>query len=554
MIKNELTLTTPDTSAFAELVNDKTSVGVLISHLSCNTKAEDVETLAVLTAEQICRRDELDKGLKAENPAEKATQLRLPSARIARITKAATEKLVLINSDTVIRLRVLSESYSKAKAASQLAAQQFKSDSFLLPGTGGEAWKSLFDAAKAFCLEAHPDKQFPDLGAEAQCPLCQQPLNDGADRLVRFEKFIQDESEQRMKVSKKAFDGARAALNNETISLGIADELFEEVGGLDKTLADEIRMFEKTIKERHAAIKLACDTDEWDAIPLEPTSIASRIQSLTDVLDQQATLFEKAATDNERISMRAEFNELDARLRLSKMRTAVLGTIAKYDLQAKLTKCLSAVKTTGISLKANELTDKAVSKELANALNNEFIALGAENLSVSLQSRSEKGKPLHKLKLELTQAKNPGDVLSEGEQRAIAIGSFLAEANIGGGTGGIVFDDPVSSLDHKRRERVATRLVNEASKRQVIIFTHDIYFLSLLTHEADQNGTPCLAQSLTRRPEGYGIAEPDLPFDSQGTKARVGALMAAQQERGKLYKAGDEAEHKKKTFDPKNAY
>jgi wobble nucleotide-excising tRNase len=119
-------------------------------------------------------------------------------------------------------------------------------------------------------------------------------------------------------------------------------------------------------------------------------------------------------------------------------------------------------------------------------LNREFNALGVGSLRVSLQSRSAKGKPLHKLKLELSQAKSPRDILSEGEQRAIAMGSFLAEVSIGGGTGGIVVDDPVSSLDHKRRERVAARLVQEAEKRQVIIFTHDLYFLAVLMEEASR--------------------------------------------------------------------
>ena len=549
LIKKEESQAAPDTSTFAEMGNDKTAIGILISKLSFKTKTADVEELAALTAEQIKRRDELDKALRAENPAEKAKQLRLASARIAKLSKAATENLALVNLDVVNRLRVLSESYSSAKAASELAAQQFKLDSSLLPGTGGEAWKNLFDAARAFCIEAHPGKQFPALGSEAQCPLCQQPLNAGADRLVRFEKFIQDESEQRAKASKKALDEARTSFNNKSISLGFDDELFTEVEALDKALAGDIRTFEKTLRERHMAIKLACDANKWDGIPVEPTLIAPRIQILTDAIDQQAKVLEKAATEDTRTSIQTEFNELDARLKLSKVKTAVLGAIEKYNLQAKLTKCLGAVKTTGISLKANELTDKAVSKELADALNKEFKVLGAENLSVSLQSRSEKGKPLHKLKLELAQAKNPGDILSEGEQRAVAIGSFLAEVNIGGGTGGIVFDDPVSSLDHKRREKVATRLVIEASKRQVIIFTHDIYFLSLLIDEASKNGVPYIAQSLTRRPEGYGVAEPDLPFDSQGTKARVGVLRALQQKIATLYKAGDEPEHKKQTFD-----
>ena len=200
-------------------------------------------------------------------------------------------------------------------------------------------------------------------------------------------------------------------------------------------------------------------------------------------------------------------------------------------------------------MKSSELAEKVISKELENALNTEFKALGAGNLKVSLQSRGEKGKALHKLKLEISQAKKPVDILSEGEQNAIAIGSFLAEVNIGDRTGGIVFDDPVSSLDHKRRERVAIRLVQEAIKRQVIIFTHDIYFLCLLMDEANQTGVGCGTQSLLIGSEGCGIANPNLPFEGLGTKARIGVLRDKQQQIDKLYREGTELEHKKQTVD-----
>jgi hypothetical protein len=139
--------------------------------------------------------------------------------------------------------------------------------------------------------------------------------------------------------------------------------------------------------------------------------------------------------------------------------------------------------------------------------------------------------------------------LSEGEQRAIAIGSFLAEVNVGGGSGGIVFDDPVSSLDHKRRERFARRLAQEALKRQVIVFTHDIYSLNLLADEAEKTGVSVEKQSVTRRAEGFGVTDPDLPFEGMNTKDRVGYLRNMQQYIKKIYKAGDELEHRKLTVD-----
>jgi ABC-type cobalamin/Fe3+-siderophores transport system ATPase subunit len=188
-----------------------------------------------------------------------------------------------------------------------------------------------------------------------------------------------------------------------------------------------------------------------------------------------------------------------------------------------------------------------VSQELAESLNREFKLLGVGTLHVSLKSRSDKGKALHKLKLELPQIRNPAEILSEGEQRAIAIGSFLAEVGLSGGKGGIVFDDPVSSLDHRRRERVAKRLVEEATQRQVIVFTHDIYFLCLLAEEAKLAAVPIATQSMTRRVEGFGVIDPELPFEGKRTGKRIKALKTLQQKIAKLYRDGEEQEHQKQT-------
>lgn len=51
-----------------------------------------------------------------------------------------------------------------------------------------------------------------------------------------------------------------------------------------------------------------------------------------------------------------------------------------------------------------------------------------------------------------------GQVLSEGEHRCVALAAFMAELATTENKSGIVFDDPVSSLDHMHREAVASAL------------------------------------------------------------------------------------------------
>ena len=68
-------------------------------------------------------------------------------------------------------LQEMTGSYNTAKTAAALAAEQFMETDKLLPGTGGDAWRELFEAARKFAVVAHPDKEFPNFGAESACPL-----------------------------------------------------------------------------------------------------------------------------------------------------------------------------------------------------------------------------------------------------------------------------------------------------------------------------------------------------------------------------------------------
>ena len=60
---------------------------------------------------------------------------------------------------------------------------------------------------------------------------------------------------------------------------------------------------------------------------------------------------------------------------------------------------------------------------------------------------------------------------------------------------------------------------------------------------------PISTQSLIRRAEGFGIADPDLPFEGKNASKRIGALKSQQQLIAKLHKNGEEQDHRKQTVD-----
>lgn len=463
-IETEQKQSAADLTVFAPLQGE-TVVGKLIAGLSAKTTTAQIEALAALKPEELEQRETLEKSLKENNPKEKAGLLRLRARRIAAIAKNAAEKGLALGPDVIAKLKALADAFRTAQAAAALAAKNFKEGENLLPGTGGEAWRELFDAARKFALEAHPDKQFPDLGADAPCPLCQQPLAEGAERLLRFEAFIQAEAEKTAQSRRQALAAEYRSFAALVMALNLDEVTQAEIDEIDPQLMADTKAFEAALMVRHEAIKTAIASHDWNGLDQALVSPTDRLQVLADKLNAEAEALEKASNEEARTALQQQLCELDARVRLSQVKDAVVAAVEKLGHQVKLKNCLAAVRTNAISLKASELAEKVVSKELADALTREFKALGVGNLSVSLQSRADRGKALHKLKLQLPQVRSPGEILSEGEQRAIAIGSFLAEVGVSGGKGGIVFDDPVSSLDHRRRERVAKRLAAEAAQR-----------------------------------------------------------------------------------------
>jgi energy-coupling factor transporter ATP-binding protein EcfA2 len=537
-----------DLVAFNHL-HGETAVGKLVSALSAKTNLAQIEALATLDEGELIKHGIQAKSLKENNPKEKAGQLRLCARRVATIGTIASNKAAWVNPAAVSKLKELADNYRTAQQAANLAAKKFKEGDQLLTGTGGAAWQELFEAARKFAAESHPEKVFPDLGNGAPCPLCQQPLADGAARLLRFEAFIQEEAEKTVQERRRALYAVYKPLVEQDLSLILDEVTYSEISALDAQLAADSKAFEVVLLARREAIKSAVQSHDWTDIGAELVSPAEGLQTLAKKLNEEAQALEQAADENARAELQKTFNELDARVRLSQVKEAVVTAVGKLSHQAKLKACLPALRTQPISVKASELAELVVSKDLADTLNREFKALGVGTLQVSLQSRVDRGKALHKLKLELPQRRSPAEILSEGEQRAIAIGSFLAEVSLSGGKGGVIFDDPVSSLDHRRRERVARRLTQEAVKRQVIVFTHDIYFLCLLVEEAKLAGVPILTQSITRRAEGFGISDPELPFEGRNVSKRIGALRVQHQIIAKLYKEGEELEHFRQTID-----
>lgn len=506
-----------------------TAVHQLMTKLTATTEPKTIEHLATLTKVEEQQFEQLKADI-ADDPARAArklsalqTQLENHVARLAKLDAAISE-------DEAQNLRALAIDYTtKNQAALVAGAALFQNEP--LPHVGSEVWQTLWESARAFSVnEAYPDHDFPVTHPGSVCVLCQQSLTpEASDRLRRFEHFVQDDSQQRAEVALSTyeealedFDGAAMSQSNAAdLLVVIRDEL-----RMDE-LAKALRRYVSTGKWRHRQIRRKhADANQ----PLDAPKVVLPKEALEDQIQAIAT---RAATLNAdagapaRKAMIRKYEELADRKWLANNKADVLAEINRRKAIAALSKALDDTTTNRITSKSTEIAKELVTDALRARFAQEIASLGVGDLALELkQQHGAYGVPRFKVQLVRKPDAPIGKILSEGEHRCVALSSFLAELATAGSESTIVFDDPISSLDHMHREQVAKRLVLEACKRQVVVFTHDLPFLFMLEQAAEKsNPKPdFMVRSITRQQNEAGICHNDAPFKTLSVDRIAGRL------------------------------
>jgi energy-coupling factor transporter ATP-binding protein EcfA2 len=244
--------------------------------------------------------------------------------------------------------------------------------------------------------------------------------------------------------------------------------------------------------------------------------------------------------------MTAEAQELRARKLLAKHEKQVLDDIERRKKVAAYELCFNDTKTKAITQKSTAVTKTAVTQKLRKSFQDELRRLAFRHVEVELKDiGGELGVLYHKLILTRAPGVELPKVVSEGEQRCLSIAAFFAELSTADDPSGIVFDDPVSSLDYKWREGVARRLVEEASTRQVIVYTHDIVFLLLLKQFSEELGVEQLDQHVRQLSKGAGVCAEELPWVALPVRKKIGYLKNEWQAAEKLHRDGHQSAYEK---------
>jgi len=188
----------------------------------------------------------------------------------------------------------------------------------------------------------------------------------------------------------------------------------------------------------------------------------------------------QSAQNDERRKMQSEFGELDDRIKLAPLKDTLKNEVARLIYSALLDRVRTDCDTTWITRKGGEAAQTVVTARLRSDFASNLNRLGFAAAPVEVKlGVGTVGQHPYRLGLIAREEVPPSEVLSEGEKTCVALAGFLAELATTNNASGIVLDDPVSSLDHHYRLRVARMLVEAAKQRQVVM----LFYMQEQSHE-----------------------------------------------------------------------
>ncbi len=497
-----------------------TIVGKTIAALSGKTKPDAIEKLAGLNAQDEARLQTLVADLVSD-PARTVRQLQTQETRI----KAVIDQLDRLTGATSHQnWTALHDAHSRLTTA-RAAAAAASADLFgkePLPEIGSDIWKTLWEAARAYSREAaYPEQPFPVTGPDAHCVLCQQPLGEeAAKRLGSFEAFVQDESKRREEEAAYAYDELLEQLTSQVFSMKDLPTFVALIR--DDIGQDELaQALHRQIVQLSWRLRAVLRSHGLENLPALPVGAAVSLDGLHAVLDGIATRIEglqSEADSPQRAALIAERDGLADRKWLGVVKADVLAQIERLKAIDTLEKASKDTATNKITTQSARIAQALVTNRLRGRFAIEVDKLGVAGLAIELQqAKTTAGVPFFQVRLINKPSEPVGKVLSEGEHRCVALAAFLAELSTIDAQSAVVFDDPVSSLDHLHRDRVAARLAEAGETRQVIVFTHDMAFLLLLDEACratkDRDATPVSYRLISRGADNAGFCHQDPPVN-----------------------------------------
>ncbi len=387
-------------------------------------------------------------------------------------------------------------------AVTELRTTLFDADH--LAGEPDDVWQDFIDAGHAYA-EHLGIAQYPQ--EHDVCLYCLQPLESGALSLLRrYGEFLTGAAQAQLQAQDKTLEDRIPSLT------------LEQVQGSRNALSnveddsDPRQIAVRLLADVEAALLLIENRQACTHLDLAQRSgdLKSPIQELLDRLTgEKKALVDKQNNQGQVLpDLQFKIQELEDRIKLSTHLDQIKDCVANAKAAQRLGELdqeISKRVRKSLTREANRASQELANQDFELRFDEECAALDAPDVSLNFQGRQGSAQRRKRVF-----DHRPSEILSEGEQKVLALADFLAESRMHNSKHPIIFDDPVSSLDSRRLERVADRLAQLAEEHQVIVFTHNIMFASELLSHRQSNRKRTLFMEVRDSGTEKGIVAPNV--------------------------------------------
>jgi len=518
----------------------RSSIGKTLSALTIDTdlkplvperafSEEDESRLAKLRADLV-----QDGTVAATAQQQHATRLSQLVTYLGQIETACSDSAL----ESLFDLK--SVALAARKAADTAATKAFSG--LALEGVGEGTWKVLWDSARRYSATVgEKGVGFPPEEGDA-CVVCHQTIEaESAVRMKGFEAFIKDDTEASVVTAEEALERAVKVLVAVEIHVKKISQAWEFLKTDERMISRNVLSFIARARLRQcqalARITEGHET-ELTTLPASPIGAVEVVERSTRSYAASLAGIVGGEGHERLLDERAELEDLAQADSLIKIAETEVGRLAEVK---RLDACIADTATTAITRLGNKIADDLITPRMRDRFTEEIVALAGSRVRVEIvRSGGKFGSPQYEVRLYANPKAKVHSVLSEGEQTCVALAAYLTELANATHQSALVFDDPVTSLDHKWRNKVAQRLVKEAHSRQIIVFTHDLILVNDMYQMAQDQSISFGLAHLSRGSVGVGIVNDGMPWRASRVQDRIDKLEKEARAAAKLYDAHDD--------------
>ncbi len=482
-LANDIQGAANDKPLIDDIFNEETSIGKFIAGINPTTKPDDLNKLPAWDSKtQKTLNDKIQERKGLQNLDQQSELLRTRHQKLNTLEEALEEVQSNLSAQNIRAYFGLAKKFHQLKK--KQAQKKGKTlEDYDIAEKESDEWEKFIDAGEDYIRIAEHD-DYP--GDDDHCVYCQQKLSKSAQKLIQlYRELFQEEETSNIENIEEKLNEALSDLENSSF----ADNFSYNKDDFGKILQ------KRTINAAFTALKeadslaqnLANALKSSKPRKLQPVKTSGIITSIRKTRAKiEADIKTLEETQRNIFKKSQELDKTIAELQDIQKFAKHRAQIEKY---IKIERWIAkASPLQGSKLNTKSITDlgkrawkELISDSFKSRFQNEATDLDAPG--VNLEFRGEYGSQIRAKNMEGLEGID--QFLSEGEQKAVALADFFAELSMQNEHAPVIFDDPATSFDHDRKERIAKRIAKESETRQIVVFTHDLMFASYLHQEVE---------------------------------------------------------------------